>query len=70
MYPPIAEEIISIKISQVIAPLPMAVAEAPVFDHGETEESPIPEPSASIISDNAAATNAPATTAAHETPDE
>ena len=44
-------------------------ADAPAFDHIETEEKPSPVPSASRISDNAAATNAPPITAAQDTPD-
>jgi hypothetical protein len=45
-------------------------ADAPTFDHGETEDKPSPVPNASRISHNAAATNAPAMTAAQDTPDE
>src|ERR1700730_12513406 len=56
-------------ISQTMPALPMVDAEAPVFDHGETEDKPIPVPKASRMSDNAAATNAPAIPAAQETPD-
>jgi hypothetical protein len=57
-------------ISQRMAALLMVEADAPTFDHGETEDKPIPVPNASRISDNAAATNAPAITAAQDTPDE
>lgn len=63
------EEIISIITNQMIAPALIAVADAPAFAHGEIAENPIPVPSASNINDNAAATDAPAITAAHETPD-
>ena len=45
-------------------------ADAPTFDHGETEAKPSPAPNASRISDSAAATNAPPITAAQDTPDE
>src|ERR1700687_2269377 len=44
--------------------------EAPTLDHGETEDISTPVPISSRISDNAAATNAPAITAAQDTPDE
>src|ERR1700730_16814278 len=58
-------------ISQTMAALPIVEADAPtLWDHGETEDKPIPVPNASRISDNAAATNAPAITAAQDTPDE
>src|SRR6185312_5004850 len=40
------------------------------FDQGETENKPSPAPNTGKISDNAAATNAPAITAAQDTPDE
>src|ERR1700693_3592359 len=56
-------------ISQTMPALPMVDAEAPVFDHGETEDKPIPVPKASRMSHNAAVTNAPAITAAQDTPD-
>jgi hypothetical protein len=56
-------------ISQAIADLPTINADAPVCDHGETADNPIPVPKASRISDNAAATKAPAITAAQDTPD-
>src|ERR1019366_3465883 len=59
-----------IMISQTMAALLMVEADAPTFDHGETEDKPIPVPNASRISDNAAATNAPAITAVQDTPDE
>ena len=65
-----AEAMIWIMISQTMAALWMVEAEAPKFDHGETEDKPSPVPSASRMSDNAAATNAPAITAAQDTPDE
>src|SRR5450755_4077435 len=59
-----------IRISQIMAAVPTVEADAPTFDHGDTEEKPNPVPSASRISDNAAITNAPAITAAQDTPDE
>ena len=58
------------KISQTMAAVPIVEADAPTFDHGETEDKPSPVPNASRISDNAAATNAPPITAAQDTPDE
>src|ERR1700680_4422271 len=59
-----------IMISQTMAALSMVGADAPTFDHGETEDKPSPVPNASRISDNGAATNAPPITAAQDTPDE
>jgi hypothetical protein len=53
-----------------MAAVPTVEADAPTFDHGDIEEKPSPVPSASRISDNAAVTNAPPITAAHDTPDE
>jgi hypothetical protein len=47
-----------------------AEADAAAFDHGETDDKPIPVPSATKISEIAAATNAPLITAAQDTPDE
>src|SRR5450755_3820373 len=44
-------------------------AEALASDQGETAEKPIPVPSARSASDSAAAANAPAITAAQDTPD-
>src|ERR1700722_1420877 len=40
-----------------------------LLDPGETETRPMPAPSATSANENAAATNAPAKTAAHDTPD-
>jgi hypothetical protein len=40
-----------------------------LLDHGETETRPMPAPSATNANENAAATNAPAKTAVHDTPD-
>jgi hypothetical protein len=65
-----AEAMICITMSQRMAAVPTAEADAPLFDHGETEDKPRPVPSASRMSESAAATNAPAITAAQETPDE
>jgi hypothetical protein len=47
----------------------MAVVETPAPEKGDNEESPAPAPSASNINDKAAAANAPAKTAGHETPE-
>jgi hypothetical protein len=49
---------------------PIREAGAPAFAHGETAENPIPVPKARSASDKAAAANAPAMTAAQDTPDE
>jgi hypothetical protein len=56
-------------ISQIMAAVPTADADAPAFDHGDTESNPKPAPNASSVTDKAAATNAPATIAAQDTPD-
>src|ERR1017187_1930475 len=64
------ELMICIRISHTMADVPTVEADAPTFDHSDTEEKPNPVPSASRISDNAAVTNAPAITAAQDTPDE
>src|ERR1035441_5469814 len=61
---------ICVTISQTIAPIPIAEADAPMFDHGETEDKPMPVPNASRISDKAAAANVPASTAGQDTPEE
>ncbi len=45
------------------------VTEGLLLDHGETETKPMPAPSATNARENAAATNAPAKTAAHDTPE-
>ena len=45
---------ICVTISQTIAPIPIAEADAPMFDHGETEDKPMPVHNASRISDKAA----------------
>ena len=45
---------ICVEISHRMAALPIAEADGPMFDQGETEEKPRPVPSASRISDNAA----------------
>jgi hypothetical protein len=65
-----AEAKICVRISQTIAALPIVAADAPVFDQGETEESPRPVPSDSKINAKEAVTKAPPITAAQETPDE
>jgi hypothetical protein len=64
------ELMICIRISHRMAAVPIVEMEAPMFDQGETEESPSPVPSASKTSDNAAVTKLPPITAAHDTPDE
>jgi hypothetical protein len=64
------EAMICVTISQMMAIQLTVDADAPTFDHNETEDRPIPVPNASRISDNAAATNAPAITAAQDTPEE
>src|ERR1700676_2274496 len=64
------EAVICVTISQMMAIQLTVEVDAPTFDHGETEDRPIPVPKASRISDNTAATNAPAITAAQDTPDE
>src|SRR3569833_734145 len=46
-------------ISQTALMIPNVVADGLEFDHGETDEKPRPEPSASRISDRAAAATAP-----------
>src|ERR1700722_1367367 len=56
-------------INQTIAPASSVAADAPAFDHGDTEERPRPVPNARRMSDSAAATTAPPKTAAHDTPD-
>src|ERR1700674_912190 len=61
---------ICVTISHTIAPIPIAEADAPMFDHGETEAKPMPVPDASRLSDKAAPANAPASTAGQDTPDE
>src|ERR1017187_8700658 len=61
---------ICVTSNQTIAPIPIAEADAPMFDHGETEDKPMPVPNVSRLSDKAAAANAPASTAGQDTPDE
>jgi hypothetical protein len=65
-----AEAMIWVMISHAIAALPMVEADAPRFEHGETEENPRPVPGGSRMSASEADTNAPPITAAQETPDE
>src|ERR1700734_3503797 len=52
-----------------MATWPRASADAPAPAHGETEDNPSPVPRARRMSESAAATNAPAMTAPHDTPD-
>jgi hypothetical protein len=54
----------------MIAAFPTPDEDKPVLDQGETEDRLIPAPNASKIIDKAAVENAPAVTAAQETPDE
>jgi hypothetical protein len=54
-------------MSHAAAKTPKVVADTLWFDHGETEISPIPAPSAMRASENAEATTAPARTAAQDT---
>lgn len=56
-------------ISQMIAPAPTADADAPLDDHGEIADKPVPAPKMSKASDNAAAANAPPITAPQEMAD-
>jgi hypothetical protein len=61
---------ICIKMSQIIDATPRLRAEAPSFDHGDTEANPRPVPNETRLSDTAAATKAPAATACQDTPDD
>src|ERR1700676_2726070 len=62
-------EISCISVSQTALAMPMVFADAPASSHGDSEDRPRPLPSASRLSDNAAATNAPPRTAPQETAD-
>src|ERR1017187_9494784 len=62
-----ADAMTSMAVIQTRAPIPTADGVIPEVDHGESDESPAPAPSARRIKPSAAATNAPAATAAHET---
>jgi hypothetical protein len=53
-----------------IAVVPTAVAFEPAFDHGDTEEKPMPAPSVRSISEVAVPASAPPIIAAHDKPDE
>ena len=57
-------------INQRIAPLPTVEAEALLVDQGEMADAPSPVPKIESMTHNEAVTNAPATTAAQEMPDE
>ena len=59
-----------ISISHTMAAALSVDADAPMFDHGDTEDKPSPAPNANRISDSAAAANAPPASAAQDTPDE
>jgi hypothetical protein len=69
-YPPIAEAKTWVRISHTTAPFPTVEAEAPRFDHGDTEDNPSPVPKASRINARDAETKAPPMTAAQDMPDE
>ena len=56
-------------MNQAAASTVKVVTEGLLLDQGETETKPIPAPSATNAKENAAATKAPAKTAAHETPE-
>jgi hypothetical protein len=56
-------------IIQIMAAASKGDLEIAPRDQGDVESNPKPAPKASIVSDNAAVTNAPAITAAHDTPD-
>src|SRR5437773_632719 len=59
------------RTNQMIAVRPIRDDEPAAVDHGEAAaDRPIPVPKASNASDNAAATKAPANTAAQDTPEE
>src|ERR1035438_9897206 len=62
-----ADATTSVAVIQTRAPIPTADGVMPEVDHGESDESPAPAPSARRIRPSAAATNAPAATAAHDT---
>jgi hypothetical protein len=53
----------------MIAPTPTAGADAPLDDHGEIADKPVPAPKVSKASDSAAAANAPPITAPQEIAD-
>jgi hypothetical protein len=65
-----AKAMIWVKINQMIAPALTVEAEAPIPDHGETDEKPRPVPRVRRIKDSAAAVKAPPMTAGHEMPEE
>jgi hypothetical protein len=67
MYPPTPEANSWTAMNHAAAKMPKVVTDALFVDQGDTETSPSPAPSASKASEKAAATNAPAKTAAHET---
>src|SRR5689334_22092771 len=69
-YPPNADAMMAMRISQTMARSPAVDAVRPTLDHGETADKPNPAPSASRIKYSAAVMNAPPITAPHETPDE
>jgi len=64
------EAAIWVKVSQSIDEKPKAVALIPLLDQGDMAEKPKPTPKISRIRDSAAAPEAPAKIALHDTPDE
>ena len=54
-------------MNQAAASTVKVVTDGLLLDQGETETRPIPAPNATNARENAAATNAPAKTAAHDT---
>src|SRR5580693_8765176 len=59
-----------VRTSQTMASHPIVDTEAAAVDHGETDDKPMPAPSARRMSESAAAAKAPPATAPHDTPDE
>lgn len=56
-------------MNHAAARTPKVVADGLLLDHGEIDTRPMPAPSATNASEKAEATNAPAITAAHDTPE-
>src|ERR1017187_8679699 len=61
-----ADAMTSMAVIQTRAPIPTSDGDMPEVDHGESDESPAPAPSARRIRPSAAATTAPAAIAVHE----
>src|SRR3569833_2077288 len=66
-YPPTAEAIHCITMSQIAVMIETVAADAPAFGHAEIEAKPCPVPNALSSSDTAAATAPPAMMAAQDT---